>query len=77
MTWLAAFSLRNRALVGLVSLLVLGFWVFATASLKQELLPSFQVPVSTVVTPLPGASPDAVERQVTARSRPRPTRSRA
>ncbi|GAA3239371.1 efflux RND transporter permease subunit [Pseudonocardia petroleophila] len=65
MTWLARLSVTNRAVVGLVTVLVLAFGVFAATSLRQELLPSLELPVLTVVTPYPGASPESVERQVT------------
>lgn len=58
--------MANRALVGLASLLVLAFGVVATLSLDRELIPSLEIPVSTVVTPVPGASPGVVEQQVTA-----------
>ncbi len=65
MTWLARLSLSNRALVGLVTVLVIAFGVLSTTSLRQELLPSLDVPIVTVVTPYPGASPEVVEQQVT------------
>lgn len=65
MTWLARLSLRNRALVGLVTVLLVAFGVLSTTSLRQELFPSLDSPVATVVTPYPGASPDVVEQQVT------------
>lgn len=65
MNRLTELSLRNRVLVGLGSLLVLVFGVLATGLLKQELLPPFEVPVASVVTPAPGMSPSAVADQVT------------
>ncbi|MGH3928360.1 MAG: efflux RND transporter permease subunit, partial [Pseudonocardiaceae bacterium] len=67
MTWLTELSLRNRTLVGLAALLVGIFGVISMTSLKQELIPSLQIPVAAVITPLPGASPAVVEQQVTAR----------
>ncbi|HEX2300131.1 MAG TPA: efflux RND transporter permease subunit, partial [Pseudonocardiaceae bacterium] len=66
MTWLTELSLRNRALVGLASVLVGIFGVISMTSLKQELIPSLQIPLATVVTPFPGAPPGVVEQQVTA-----------
>jgi HAE1 family hydrophobic/amphiphilic exporter-1 len=66
MTWLARLSLSNRAIVGLVTVLVVAFGLISTVSLRQELLPSLDVPIVTVVTPYPGASPAVVEQQVTA-----------
>ncbi|GAA1849554.1 efflux RND transporter permease subunit [Pseudonocardia ailaonensis] len=65
MTWLARLSLRNRALVGLVTVLLVAFGVISTTSLRQELFPSLDVPVATVLTPYTGASADVVEQQVT------------
>lgn len=65
MTWLARLSLTNRAVVGLVTVLVVVFGLISTTSLRQELFPSLDVPLATVVTPYPGASPQVVEQQVT------------
>ncbi|WP_433555167.1 efflux RND transporter permease subunit [Pseudonocardia xinjiangensis] len=65
MTWLARLSVANRAIVGLVTVLVIAFGVVSTTSLRQELLPSLDLPIVSVVTPYPGASPDVVEQQVT------------
>ncbi|MGH8917013.1 MAG: efflux RND transporter permease subunit, partial [Actinomycetes bacterium] len=65
MTWLARLSVTNRAIVGLVTVLIIAFGVISTTSLRQELLPSLDLPVVTVVTPYPGASPEVVEQQVT------------
>nr|WP_218852503.1 efflux RND transporter permease subunit [Spelaeicoccus albus] len=59
-------SLANRAIVGLLALIIIGFGVYSTASLKRELIPSLQLPVAAVVTPYQGASPSTVEKQVTA-----------
>ncbi|HEX2300042.1 MAG TPA: efflux RND transporter permease subunit, partial [Pseudonocardiaceae bacterium] len=66
MTWLTDLSLRNRALVGLAAVIVGIFGVISMTSLKQELIPSLQIPIATVVAPFPGASPAVVEQQVTA-----------
>ncbi|MGH3914803.1 MAG: efflux RND transporter permease subunit [Pseudonocardiaceae bacterium] len=66
MTWLTRLSLRNRTLVGLAAVLVGIFGVISMTSLKQELIPSLEIPFATVITPLPGASPTVVEQQVTA-----------
>lgn len=61
---LARFSLANRALVALVTLLIAGFGVFSMTQLKQELIPSIELPQSTVVTVVPGASPEVMDEQV-------------
>ena len=65
MSRLAHFSLRNRALVALATVLVAVFGVVSLTSLKLELIPSLQIPTLAVVAPYPGSSPEVVERQVT------------
>ncbi|HJT03512.1 MAG TPA: efflux RND transporter permease subunit [Pseudonocardiaceae bacterium] len=66
MTWLARLSLANRAIIGVVTVLLVVFGVISATALRRELLPSLDVPVATVVTAYPGVSPDVVEQQVTA-----------
>ncbi|GAA4753022.1 efflux RND transporter permease subunit [Modestobacter marinus] len=64
MSRLAVLSLRNRALVALSTVAVLVFGLISAGSLKQELIPSLQIPAAAVVAAQPGASPDVVARQV-------------
>lgn len=64
MSVLARLSLANRGLVGLLSLLVIGFGVFTLPSIKQQLFPSIELPAAVVIAPYPGASPDLVDSQV-------------
>lgn len=64
MSVLARLSLRNRSLIGLLALVVVGFGAFALPQLRQQLFPSLQFPQAQIVTAYPGASPDAVDRQV-------------
>ncbi|MDD9381651.1 efflux RND transporter permease subunit [Streptomyces sp. ZAF1911] len=61
---LSRFSLAQRALIGLVSLVALLFGAIAIPQLKQQLLPSIDLPMVTVLAPYQGASPDVVEKQV-------------
>ncbi|MFC6153626.1 efflux RND transporter permease subunit [Nocardioides yefusunii] len=61
----AAFSLRNRAFVALTTVIVAVFGVISVGSLKLELIPNLQFPMVGVVAPYAGASPEAVEQQVT------------
>jgi len=61
---LAKGSLAQRSVVLLLSLLVIGLGVFAAGALKQELIPSFELPRGSVLTVFPGASPEVVEAQV-------------
>ncbi|MCD9874218.1 efflux RND transporter permease subunit [Streptomyces guryensis] len=64
MSWLSRFSLAQRALIGLVSVIALAFGAIAIPQLKQQLLPSIELPVVSVLAPYQGASPDVVEKQV-------------
>ncbi|MBC9712312.1 efflux RND transporter permease subunit [Streptomyces sp. TRM66268-LWL] len=64
MTWLSRFSLAQRALIGLVSIVALAFGAIAIPQLKQQLLPSIELPMVSVIAPYQGASPDVVEKQV-------------
>ena len=61
---LSVFSLRNRALIALVTLVVGVFGVLALSSLKQELIPSVSFPQMVIVTSYPGAAPDVVNDDV-------------
>lgn len=64
MSWLSRFSLRQRALIGLMSIIALVFGAIAIPQLKQQLLPPIDLPLVSVVAPYQGASPDVVEKQV-------------
>ncbi|MGC0143928.1 efflux RND transporter permease subunit [Pseudactinotalea sp. Z1732] len=60
----ARFSLRNRALVALAAIIAVLGGLWSAATLKQELIPDFELPIVVVITPYPGASPDVVDDQV-------------
>ncbi len=64
MSWLSRFSLGQRALIGLMSIIALAFGAIAIPQLKQQLLPSIELPMVSVLAPYQGASPDVVEKQV-------------
>ncbi|MFD6322036.1 efflux RND transporter permease subunit [Streptomyces sp. NPDC058442] len=64
MSWLARFSLAQRALIGLMSIIALVFGAIAIPQLKQQLLPTIELPMVSVIAPYQGASPDVVEKQV-------------
>jgi multidrug efflux pump subunit AcrB len=64
MSWLSRFSLAQRALIGLMSIIAIVFGAIAIPQLKQQLLPSIELPVVSVLAPYQGASPDVVEKQV-------------
>ena len=64
MNRLAIFSLRNRALIALVTVVVAIFGGIAMSLLKLELIPSITFPQLVVVTNYPGSSPVIVEKEV-------------
>lgn len=64
MSVLAKLSMRNRALIALVTVVVAIFGGIALNGLKQELAPSIQLPQLTIITAYPGASPDVVNADV-------------
>ncbi|WP_369213433.1 efflux RND transporter permease subunit [Streptomyces flavofungini] len=64
MSWLSRFSLAQRALIGLMSIIAIVFGAIAIPQLKQQLLPSIELPMVSVLAPYQGASPDVVEKQV-------------
>ena len=61
---LSVFSLRNRALIALITIVVGVFGVVGLLSLKQELIPSIQLPSVFIVTSDPGASPSVVSHDI-------------
>jgi multidrug efflux pump subunit AcrB len=64
MAGLARLSLANRAVVMLLSLIIVGFGLFSMTTLKQEIYPSLTIPGANVVAVYPGASSGTVERDV-------------
>ena len=64
MILLTRLSLANRAIVALLSLLIVGVGLWATATMKQELLPAIEQPTAVVVVTKPGASPATLDKQV-------------
>ncbi|MFE5307637.1 efflux RND transporter permease subunit [Isoptericola sp. NPDC056605] len=62
---LARLSLANRAVVALATIAIFVFGAMSLGSLKQELIPSLELPAGAVVATYPGASPEVVEQRVT------------
>jgi HAE1 family hydrophobic/amphiphilic exporter-1 len=62
---LAALSLRQRSVVVLITILIALSGIFSVTRLQEELLPSLELPILTVVTTYPGAGPQAVDDQLT------------
>ncbi|WP_309103002.1 efflux RND transporter permease subunit [Microbacterium sp.] len=64
MSNLAVLSLKNRALIALITIVAAVFGGLALTNLKQELIPSLELPALVVMTTYPGASPEVVENDV-------------
>jgi len=64
MSVLTRFSLRLGTVVLLAVVLLFGAGAFAATRVPQDLLPDITLPAFILVTPEPGASPDAVDRDV-------------
>ncbi|MFI2486176.1 efflux RND transporter permease subunit [Promicromonospora kroppenstedtii] len=58
-------SLANRALVALATIAVFVVGIFSMGQLRQELIPSLNVPVVAVTAVYPGTSPEIVSDRVT------------
>ncbi|WP_084500362.1 efflux RND transporter permease subunit [Brevibacterium album] len=63
---LTRISLKNRALIALITICAAVFGVIGTSSLKQELFPEFELPQAFISAQYEGATPQAVESEVTA-----------
>jgi HAE1 family hydrophobic/amphiphilic exporter-1 len=61
---LSVFSLRNRALIALITIVIGIFGVISLTTLKQELFPSITAPQLTIVSTYTGASPTVVDHDV-------------
>lgn len=61
---LAQASLKNRALIALVTVVACLFGAFSMSTLKQELMPQVQFPAIVVITSYPGASPEVVNNDI-------------
>ncbi|SEI11813.1 MULTISPECIES: efflux RND transporter permease subunit [unclassified Leifsonia] len=61
---LAVLSMKNRALIALITIVAAVFGGLALSNLKQELIPSISFPQLVVLTSYPGASPEVVNHDV-------------
>ncbi|WP_309069211.1 efflux RND transporter permease subunit, partial [Microbacterium sp.] len=64
MSRLAVLSLKNRALIALITICAAIFGGLSLTTLKQELIPAIELPQLLVMTTYPGASPEVVENDV-------------
>jgi HAE1 family hydrophobic/amphiphilic exporter-1 len=65
MQMIVRWCLKNKSVVILATILLIGSGVYATTRLNQELLPDISFPIITISTPVAGAGPDLVDEQVT------------
>ncbi|KAB1664074.1 efflux RND transporter permease subunit [Pseudoclavibacter sp. CFCC 13611] len=66
MSRLTALSMRNRALIALITIVVAFFGVFSMTGARQELMPSIELPMVVVQSSSPGDAPDVVDAQISA-----------
>lgn len=64
MSKLAQGSLKNRAFVALVSVVIFVLGVFSMGTLRQELIPRVELPVINVITVSPGATSEQMRDRV-------------
>lgn len=64
MSIISKLSLKNRSVVALITVIVAAFGFISVGGLKQELIPSIEIPSAAIVTSYPGASPEVVDAQV-------------
>ena len=65
MNWITKIALKKRWITILVAAIVAGVSIWATVSLKMELIPDIEFPMTTVVTVYPQAQPEEVMNEVT------------
>jgi len=61
---LTVLSLKQRAVVVLLTLLIALGGAFGVTQLRSELLPNFEIPIITVITVQPGAGPETVDSSI-------------
>ncbi|RZU61985.1 efflux RND transporter permease subunit [Zhihengliuella halotolerans] len=64
MQFLARLSLKNRAVVALLTLVIAAGGLYSMASLKQELIPDIEFGQTTIMTTAPGASSEVVDERI-------------
>lgn len=65
MSWLTKIALKKRWLTFLIAALVTLASIWATFTIRQELIPDIELPMTSVFTIYPQASPEEVMNQVT------------
>jgi HAE1 family hydrophobic/amphiphilic exporter-1 len=65
MTALTRASLKNRLVVGLLTAAIAVFGLFSMSALKQELMPSMQVPMAFIMIDSQGLAPEEMSSTIT------------
>lgn len=65
MSWITKIALKKRWLTLLLAAVVAGASIWATLTLKMELIPDIELPITTVITVYPQAQPEEVMNRVT------------
>lgn len=65
MTFLTRISLKNRWITFFLATMLTAASIMAMTNLKMELIPDIEMPVTSVITVFPGATPDQVAEEVT------------
>lgn len=65
MASIVRWCLKNKSVVLLAAIILIASGAYATTRLNQELLPDISFPVIVIQTPVTGAGPDLVDKQVT------------
>ncbi|MDP4093278.1 MAG: efflux RND transporter permease subunit [Bacillota bacterium] len=65
MSLLTRFSLKNASAVLILCLLIVFGGIYSTSTLKKETMPNISIPIISVVTVYPGASPSDIDDKIT------------
>lgn len=58
------FVLKNKLAVALLTIIVLGFGAYSTSRMNMETIPDISIPIITVTTVYPGATPEQVMEEI-------------
>ena len=65
MSWLTKIAMKKRWLTFLIVALISGVSIWSTLTLKMEMIPNIELPVTSVITVYPQAKPEKVMNDVT------------
>lgn len=65
MHWLTRISIAKRWVTFALVAMIVGVSIYAALQLEEEMIPDIELPMTTVMTVYPGASPEEVMEQVT------------